>query len=155
MSTVKLARNFSPVVYPGLKVFAMVALIKKYLLITAGSICLFLGILGLFLPLLPTTPFLLLAAACFFRSSERMYQWLIHHKLFGRPIKAYRQFKAVSIRAKVISLLLLWICITSSALFAVSDVWIRVVLVVIAAAVSGYILHLRTLTREMARQLND
>lgn len=133
----------------------MVTALKKYLLIAAGSICLFLGICGLLLPLLPTTPFLLLAAACFFRSSDRMYRWLIHHRLFGRPIRAYRQFRAVSIRAKIVSLLLLWVCIISSSLFFVTDTWIRVTLVIIAVAVSGYILHLRTLTGEMVGRLNE
>ena len=72
----------------------------KYLLIILGSICLMLGIIGIFLPLLPTTPFLLLAAALYFRSSERLYQWLIQQKHLVSYIRNFREFRAIPLRAK-------------------------------------------------------
>lgn len=127
----------------------MWARIRTAVLLIAGSICLALGIVGLFLPLLPTTPFLLLAAACYFRSSERLYRWLVEHRLFGKSIRGFRRFHAVSARAKIVSLLLLWATITLSAIFAVRLLWVRIVLFGIAAVVSWYILRLRTLTEEM------
>ncbi|MFZ3577592.1 YbaN family protein [Virgibacillus sp. DJP39] len=82
---------------------------KKVLLTIIGIISLVLGIIGIILPLLPTTPLLLLAAACFVRSSDRLYQWLITNKWFGPYIKNYRDGKGIPLKAKIISILLLWI----------------------------------------------
>ena len=131
----------------------MWAKIRTAVLFAAGSLCLTLGIIGIFLPLLPTTPFLLLAAACFFRSSERLYRWLIGHRLFGKSIRGFRRFHAISARAKIVSILLLWATIVLSAMFVVGLLCVRVVLFVIAAAVSAYILRLRTLTKSMAEDV--
>ena len=64
---------------------------KKWTLILVGSLSIGLAFLGIFLPLLPTTPFLLLAAACYLRSSDRFYHWLIYHKWFGNYIRNYRE----------------------------------------------------------------
>ncbi|MBN1306736.1 MAG: YbaN family protein [Chitinispirillaceae bacterium] len=129
--------------------------IRNGVLFFAGSICLALGLIGIFLPLLPTTPLLLLAAACYFRSSERLYRWLIHHRLFGLTIRGFRHFHAVSLRAKTVSVVLLWVCITLSVLFAVRLLWARILLIAIAVAVSGYILGLRTLTKEMIEEIEE
>ncbi|MBM4206254.1 MAG: DUF454 domain-containing protein [Gammaproteobacteria bacterium] len=73
---------------------------RRYLLIGAGSLALVLGLVGIVLPLLPTTPFLLLAALCFTNSSPRLHAWLLNHRSFGPPIKAWRQHRAISRRAK-------------------------------------------------------
>ena len=126
---------------------------KRILLITAGYTSLSVGVVGIFLPLLPTTPFLLLAAACFLRSSDSLYHWLIHHRLFGNYIRCYRQFRAISLRAKIMSVLLLWVCIGYSAIIVVSALWLRLLLILIAAGVTAHILSLRTTTREMMKQL--
>ena len=75
--------------------------LSRWALIIIGSFFTGLGILGLFLPLLPTTPFLLLAAACYIRSSERFYNWLINNKWLGNYIKNYLEGKGVSLKAKV------------------------------------------------------
>jgi uncharacterized membrane protein YbaN (DUF454 family) len=115
----------------------------------AGVIALGLGVVGLFVPLLPTTPFLLLAAACFFRSSDRLYTWLIHHRWFGAYIRHYREYGAITLRAKVVTLLLLWSVIGYTALAVVSAWWVRALLGVIAIGVTIHIVHLKTLTREM------
>ncbi|NQU27807.1 MAG: DUF454 family protein, partial [Candidatus Marinimicrobia bacterium] len=78
--------------------------LRKGLLILIGILLVVLATVGIFLPLLPTTPFLLLAAACFFRSSDRLYRWLITHKWFGLYIKNYREHKAITKGAKVVIL---------------------------------------------------
>lgn len=81
----------------------------RIFLILCGCLAVVLGILGIFLPLLPTTPFLLLAAACFFRSSPRLYNWLISHKRMGPYIRNFREHRAIPLKAKVISVSMVWI----------------------------------------------
>jgi hypothetical protein len=121
-------------------------------LVAAGIAALALGVVGVLVPLLPTTPFLLLAAGCFFRSSERLYGWLIRHPWFGAYIRHYREHRAITLRAKVVTLALLWGVIGYTALGIVSAWWVRILLGIIAVAVTVHILHLRTLTREMMVQ---
>lgn len=118
--------------------------IKKWLLIIAGSISVGLGMLGIILPLLPTTPFLLLAAACYLRSSERLYNWLIYHRIFGKIIRDYLQNKTISIRVKIFSLTLMWIAISYSAIFVVSILWVSILLFAIAFGVTIHILSFKT-----------
>jgi uncharacterized membrane protein YbaN (DUF454 family) len=127
--------------------------IKKYFLIAAGIFCLVLGVAGIFLPLLPTTPFFLLAAACFFRSSEPLYAWLINHKFFGKRIQYYRVYKAISLRSKLLSLALLWLTIGYSAFFVVKIFWVQIVLLLIAVAVSIHLISFRTLTQKMLENI--
>lgn len=83
----------------------------KYILILLGSIFLGLGFIGVFVPGLPTTPFLLLAAGCYVKSSDRLYVWLLDHKLFGKYIRNFRETRSISLRSKIISLTLMWIMI--------------------------------------------
>lgn len=123
--------------------------LKKALLIAAGFASLSLGVAGIFLPLLPTTPFLLLASACFLRSSERLHRWLLHHRVFGNFIGGYQRFRAISLRAKMLTVIVLWLFIGYAAVFVVGAALIRVLLLVIAAAVTVHIVRLRTLTKEM------
>jgi uncharacterized membrane protein YbaN (DUF454 family) len=118
--------------------------IKKILYITGGTISLALGVLGVFLPVLPTTPFLLLTAFCYVRSSKRLYTWLINHKLFGSYIYNYMKYKAVKKRVKTGAVIFLWITIGVSIL-AVNNLHIRIFLVVVAIAVSWHILSLKSL----------
>ncbi len=116
----------------------------RWVLIAAGTIFLGLGIFGIFLPILPTTPFLLLAAACYARSSKRFYDWLINNKWFGSYIKNYREGKGVPLKVKVYTISLLWITILFSAFFIISIFWIRVVLIFIAVGVTIHILTIKT-----------
>ena len=127
----------------------MIKKIINKLLIIAGIINVMLGVAGLFLPLLPTTPFFLLAAAFFFRSSDRLYTWLINHRLFGNYIRFYREYRAVTPFAKITSIILLWVTIAYSVIFEVESVWIKLILIFIALGVSIHIYYLRTLTREL------
>jgi uncharacterized membrane protein YbaN (DUF454 family) len=129
--------------------------IRKWILVAAGITALSLGTIGILVPLLPTTPFLLLAAACFVRSSEKLYAWLIHHKWFGDHIRHYREHRAITLRAKVVTLLLLWSVIGYTAFGIVTAWWVRALLGIIAVGVTIHILHLKTLTRELLVQLQS
>jgi uncharacterized protein len=116
---------------------------------TIGMVALGLGIIGIIVPLVPTTPFLLLAAACFMRSSNRLYNWLINHKWFGSYIKHYQEHRAISRRARILALVLLWAAIGYASFYIVTLPWLRFLLLVIAAGVSIYLLRLKTLTAAM------
>lgn len=108
-----------------------------------------LGIIGIFLPLLPTTPFLLLAAACFVRSSDRAYRWLINHPWFGNYIRNYREHRAIPLRTKVTAIVVLWSTIGFTLLRIAPPWWVSAVLVSVAGTVTIHLLSLRTLTPEM------
>jgi uncharacterized membrane protein YbaN (DUF454 family) len=116
----------------------------RKVLIVAGTFFVGLGILGIFFPVLPTTPFLLLAAACYARSSERFYHWLLNHGWFGRYLRPYREGKGISLRSKVISISMLWLTILCSVLFIVHPLIVRILLIAIAAGVTLYLLSLPT-----------
>ena len=122
---------------------------KKAVLIIGGSLCLALGVLGIFLPILPTTPFLILASACFLRSSQRLYRWITGHRVFGPYISNYLKYRAVSKRAKTVSLLSLWGVILTTIIFFVDGAAVRILLLLVAAAVSLYLLSIKTLTTQM------
>jgi uncharacterized membrane protein YbaN (DUF454 family) len=121
------------------------ATVRRWLLMTTGIISVGLGTAGIFLPLLPTTPFLLLAAACFIRSSDRLYQWLIHNRWFGSYIRNYREHRSIPLRAKVIALILLWTTMTYSAFILLRHWALQVLLLLIASAVTLYLLSLKTM----------
>ncbi len=122
---------------------------KQILWISGGLACVALGTLGIFLPVLPTTVFFLLAAAAFARSSDRLYNWIMNHPLFGKLIRNYRLYHAVPLQTKIVSVSFLWLTIGASAIFAVEKWWLRGLLVLIALAVTWHILALKTLTAEM------
>ena len=122
---------------------------RKWLLVTLGILSVVLGMVGVFVPVLPTTPFLLLTAGCFMRRSPRLYNWLIHHKWFGDYIRHYREHRAVTLKSKIIALVMLWGVIGYTAFGVIDNWWIRGVLGVIAVGVTLHLLHLRTLTPEM------
>ncbi len=117
----------------------------KIIYITLGAVALGLGVAGIFLPVLPTTPFLLLTAALWCRASPRLYDWLLNHRYLGTYIRNYREHRAITLRAKIVSVTLLWATILLSAFLAVEAWWLRGVLIVIAAAVTWHILSFRTL----------
>ena len=119
--------------------------IKSALWVTAGTIFLALGIIGIVLPLLPTTPFLLLTAACYYRGSKRMHDWLLNHKWFGGYIRNFQEKRGIPKRAKIISISMLWITIGFSMIFIIEMLILHIILGVIAVGVTIYILSFKTL----------
>jgi uncharacterized membrane protein YbaN (DUF454 family) len=116
---------------------------KRRLLIAAGTLCTGLGIVGVFVPILPTTPFLLLAAACYMRSSERFYRWLTNNRVFGAYVRNYIEGRGMPMRIKLATILLLWLAIGLSITFAVESLVIRIILVSIAVGVTVHIALIR------------
>ena len=112
---------------------------KRKLLIGAGTLSTGIGIIGIFIPILPTTPFLLLAAACYMRSSERFYQWLINNRVFGAYVRSYIEGRGMPVRIKIFTILLLWLTIGLSVIFGVQNIVIRIVLICIAVGVTAHI----------------
>ncbi len=118
--------------------------------IAGGSLSVALGAIGMFLPVLPTTPFLLLAAVCYARSSPRLHRWLLHNRWFGAYIRNYREGRGMTRSHKTAVLLLLWLTIGSSAVFAIQLWWVRLLLAVIAVGVTFHILKIPTFRPEGA-----
>lgn len=116
----------------------------KYLLASLGLISLSLGILGIFIPLLPTTPFLLLSAALFMKSSKRLYNWLMNHKYLGKHLQNYLLHKTISKKSKISALSLLWIAILATIIMIIDNLIIKILLLVIAIAVTIHILSFKS-----------
>jgi uncharacterized membrane protein YbaN (DUF454 family) len=105
-----------------------------------GTFSVGLGVLGILLPVLPTTPFLLLAAACYARSSQRFYDWLLNSRYLGRYIRDYREYGGPAPGTAAVVLLLLWATLGLSAGVLVSSTAVRVVLFLVGLGVSAHIL---------------
>ena len=116
-----------------------------------GMICLILGAIGAVLPILPTTPFLLASAACFCKSSSRMYNWLLNNRWFGEYVKNYREGRGLPMKTKITALAVLWLTIGFSTVFLLSRILppqlvmiMQLIMVAVAVAVSIHILRLPT-----------
>lgn len=105
------------------------------------------GILGIFLPLVPSIPFLLLALFCFSRSSERFHTWLVEHKHLGPLLKDYLLHGGIPLRVKVVAIGMIWISFPVSTFLLVENLWVRVALLCIAAAVTAYLVIIPTAAR--------
>jgi len=116
----------------------------RAILITSGTIFLGLGLIGIFIPILPTTPFLLLAAACYARSSQRFYNWLMKNRWFGNYIKNYHEGRGVPLKFKIFTISLLWITILFSIYYVVDNFWVEVILFIIAISVTIHIITIKT-----------
>ncbi len=115
------------------------------LLKIAGTAFMVIGGVGIILPLLPTTPFLLLAAVCYARSSERWYNWLLYNRWFGSYIRNWHEGKGIPMRTKILSVVFLIMTIGYSAAFVVPFFIGKVALILIAVCVSVHILSFPTL----------
>lgn len=120
----------------------------RWLLITLGLLATGLGVVGIFVPLLPTTPLLLLAVACFARSSERFYDWLVQHRQLGPIIGGYLDGSGIPLRAKRTAIVLVLLTLPPSALLLVPPVWLKTLLILLAAAIIWYLLRLPTRCEE-------
>ena len=119
--------------------------LKRILFVIAGSVALVLGIIGILLPLLPTTPFLLLAAICYMRGSKRLYNMLLCNRFIGNYIRNYLEGRGMSLKMKIWTLSLLWIAILLTAIFAAPDLIICIILAVVLIMVTIHILKIKTL----------
>lgn len=117
------------------------------LLVTCGTLFVALGVVGIFLPLVPTTVFLLLAAACYARSSERFHQKLLNHRWLGAYIRNYRDGRGMTTRERTWTLVLLWIGIGATAIWSVHAWWLRTLLLVIAVSVTVHVARLKVSRR--------
>ena len=128
----------------------MLKSINKYLLVLLGTLSLAIGVIGVFLPVLPTTPFLLVAAYCYMRSSNRLYAWLLRHKVFGVYIYNYITYKAISRNAKIFSLMFLWGTLIAS-MILMNNWYVRAFLLLVGIGVS---IHLVTMKPLIKAELN-
>ena len=120
----------------------------RILLAILGSVSLALGIMGIFLPVLPTTPFLLLSAALYMRSSQRLYEWLMSHKHLGPYIKNFREHKALPLRVKIVSVIMVWATLLYCAFVVAKEWWMSVMFIAIATGVTIHILSYKTLKKK-------
>lgn len=109
-----------------------------------GTVSLVLGAIGIVLPVLPTTPFLLLSLACYLRSSTRMTHWMLNNKYFGKYIRNYREGKGIPLKTKIFALTILWTSIFFSIIFIIPILIIQIILLVIAIGVTIHLIRLPT-----------
>ncbi|MEO8538405.1 MAG: YbaN family protein [bacterium] len=123
--------------------------VVRWAYLSVGTLLVGVGILGIFLPLLPSTVFFLMALGCYGKSSPSAYRWMTTNRLFGRQLRNYREEKGATISTKVVSLASLWIGIGASEYF-IDNLWVRLLLVAIALGVSAHLLLLKTVRTNAA-----
>ncbi len=116
----------------------------RVICLCAGWLFTVLAFLGFFLPLLPTTPFLLGAAACFYRSSDRFYHWIMDNKYFGHYLRNYKAGKGIPLRIKILALAFTWSSTLFSAIFIVPWLWLKIFLIAISVAVTIHLSVIKT-----------
>lgn len=128
------------------------AMVKKVFLIAVGSLSLALGFVGAFLPVLPTTPFLLLSAYCYLRSSKRLYRWLINHSLLGAYIYNYLTYRAITRSTRYGALFFLWVTLIISMLVT-ANLHLTIFLFAVGVGVTIHLFALKTLDRDQFGRL--
>ncbi len=118
--------------------------IYRYLYFISGVILVAIGVIGIFLPILPTTIFLILASACFIKSSPQANEWLRNHKILGMYIKNYQDGTGLTIKSKIFNITFLWIMISASAILFTELWYIRFLLFAIAIGVTIHLLMIKT-----------
>jgi hypothetical protein len=116
----------------------------RWILIGCGWLAILAGVVGIFLPLLPTVPFLLLAVACFARSSERFHVWLIEHNHLGPLIRDYLHGGGIPLRVKRIAIGMVWVSFPVSAVFFMKVKWVSILLMAVAVGITLYLIRLPT-----------
>lgn len=117
---------------------------RNHIWILAGTISLGLGILGIFIPILPTTPLFLLAAFCYGRGSSRFYNWLMYRSWVGGYIRSYREGRGIPIKQKLLTIALLWLSIGYAIGFVAETWWLRLLLGTIAVGVTIHLAKIKT-----------
>ena len=121
-------------------------IVKRNILLGIAWISLILGGIGIFLPLLPTTPFILLSAFCFQKSSERFHQWILNSPIFGKYIRDYQEQKGITLKNKIVAVTFMALGMSFSA-YKVPNTYMRISLLVIFIAVSYHIFKIKTLKK--------
>jgi len=116
--------------------------------IIVGTIALVIGAIGLFLPVIPTTPLVLLAAACYYRGSDRLHTWILSSRWFGETIKNYQEGRGLTRDTKVRAIYMMWAMILLSVGFFVSNLFVRVAIICFAIGVTVYLVRLPTLEKD-------
>lgn len=116
----------------------------RYFYLISGILLVAIGVIGIFLPVLPTTIFLILASACFVKSSPRANEWLRNHKLLGMYIKNYQDKTGLTVKAKIFNITFLWVMILLSAFYFTNELYIKVILILIALGVTIHLLMIKT-----------
>jgi uncharacterized membrane protein YbaN (DUF454 family) len=121
--------------------------LTRWAYLAAGFVFLGLGVAGAVLPVLPATPFLLLAAACFARSSERFYRWLIEHPSFGPLVREWREHRSIPWRTKLFAIALMTVSLGSSIVFFVRPAWLQVALALFGLALGAWLYRIPSRAR--------
>jgi len=117
----------------------------KILLVTGGFISFIIGVIGLLVPVFPTSPFIILAAALWFRGSDRWYNWILNHRWFGKYVRDYRERGGMRRGPKYLLLATVWIAVGVSTVVVLETLWHRIVLLAFGAVLSAWVLRLKTL----------
>ncbi len=118
--------------------------IYKFLYLLSGILLVIIGVIGIFLPVLPTTIFLILASACFVKGSPKANEWLRNHKILGIYLKNYQDKTGLTVKAKTFNISFLWLMILTSAYFFTEEIFIRLLLIAIAIGVTIHLLMVKT-----------
>jgi len=116
----------------------------RWVLISCGWISIVCGVIGIFLPIMPTVPFLLLAAACFAKSSDRFHRWLMEHNHLGPLLHDYLKGAGIPLRAKMMAISMIWVSFPTSVILFANALWLKALLIAAAVAISSYLLFLPT-----------
>lgn len=127
---------------------------KRYLYLSIGMISVAMGFIGIFVPVWPTTIFLIIAAWMFIRSSEKYYEWLIKNRIFGKMIRNYREFRGITKESRRNSIIILWVTLSVSALL-VDKIWVRLILAAVGIGVTWHLFALHTLTDDEIKKLEN
>jgi len=117
---------------------------KKTLLIILGILSTVIGAIGIIVPLLPTTPFLLIAATCFYKSSDKLHFWLLNNKILGSYISDYINKRGMPLKVKIFTIILLWTSIIYAFFYATNNLIVRILLIVVVLSVTTHILLIKT-----------
>lgn len=126
----------------------IVTSVLSYFYLFMGIILLGIGILGIFLPLLPTTIFLILASACFIKGSPKAHNWLINNRWLGGYIRNYKEKSGLTVKSKFTNVAALWISIAFSAFYFTNELYIRIILLIIAIGVTIHLASIKTLRND-------
>jgi hypothetical protein len=135
----KLANGLAPSIRCGYAVTVV-----RVALITLGTLFVGIGLVGVVLPGLPTTPFMIMAAGCYVKSSQRLYRWVTDHPLFGTAVKRFLEERTISRRGRVASLGMMWIMIGLSVAFVLTGLTGRIAVLALGIIGTVVVLSVRT-----------